>query len=118
LNKQKPESYDMRTLPQILLTGFFVICAAIQAPAQDYGDAAVGLAYAKKVCATCHTIGKGEGASLNLEAPSFEEIARTPGVTTMALSAMLLTSHKKMPNFVIATEDRANVIAYILSLKN
>ncbi len=48
---------------------------------------------------------------------TFAVIANTPGVTSIALHAWLLTSHKDMPNFVIPTKDRNDVIAYILSLK-
>ena len=44
-------------------------------------------------------------------------IASIPGMTAIALSATLNTSHRTMPNIVLAAEEQADLIAYILSLK-
>jgi hypothetical protein len=38
-------------------------------------------------------------------------------MTALALTAALQTSHKTMPNLIVAPEDRADVVAYILSLQ-
>jgi hypothetical protein len=38
-------------------------------------------------------------------------------MSSIALSAALNTSHQSMPNIMLEPEDRANIIAYILSLK-
>jgi hypothetical protein len=62
-------------------------------------------------------VAKTSGRSPNANAPTFEAIAKIPGMTIMALSAALQTSHRTMPNIVIKGDDRVNVIAYILSLK-
>jgi hypothetical protein len=50
-------------------------------------------------------------------APDFQIIANTPGMTATALSAFLLTSHPKMPNFILSRGQSADVITYILSLR-
>jgi hypothetical protein len=52
-----------------------------------------------------------------LEAPRFEDIANTPGMTAIALAAWFRTSHETMPNVVVKDADMANVIQYIISLK-
>jgi hypothetical protein len=44
-------------------------------------------------------------------------LAATQGMTTIALTAALLTSHRQMPNIVLQPDERRDVIAYILSLK-
>jgi hypothetical protein len=44
-------------------------------------------------------------------------IAATPGMTSIALTAALLTSHRLMPNIMLEPDERRDVIAYILSLK-
>ena len=49
--------------------------------------------------------------------PPFPVIAATPGLTSIALTAALLMSHRLMPNIIMKPEDRRDVIAYILSLK-
>jgi hypothetical protein len=38
-------------------------------------------------------------------------------MTSIALSAALLMSHRLMPNIVLQADERRDVIAYILSLK-
>jgi len=76
-----------------------------------------GLALAKQVCAQCHAVEKGATMSPNAAAPRFEVIANTPGMTTMALSAALQTSHRSMPNLILDTDQLDSIIAYIMSLK-
>jgi len=44
-------------------------------------------------------------------------VAKTPGMTAIALTAILRTSHRNMPNIILADDDLRNVIAYILTLK-
>ena len=60
---------------------------------------------------------KVAGRSTDADAPTFEAIAKTPGLTSTALAAALQTSHRTMPNVVIKGDDANNIIAYILSLK-
>ncbi len=48
---------------------------------------------------------------------TFPTVAATPGMTPLALTAMLNTSHRSMPNILLSPEDQANLVAYILSLK-
>jgi cytochrome c len=101
-----------------------VLLAAIALPilagngaAQEIGRPGEGLASAQRLCAQCHAVRKGQPRSPNRAAPSFEAIASTPGMTAIALSAALNTSHQSMPNIMLEPEERANIIAYILSLK-
>jgi hypothetical protein len=62
-------------------------------------------------------VDKREGRSTDPDAPTFESIAKMPGLSAAALAAALQTSHRTMPNFVIRGADADNIIAYILSLK-
>jgi|RhiMetdeSRZDD1v2_1073273.scaffolds.fasta_scaffold1318699_2 mono/diheme cytochrome c family protein len=86
------------------------------AAAQEVGDARKGLAFAQRVCAECHGVAPGQ--LVPAAAPTFWAIANTPGMTAMALTVFLRTPHRNMPNLVISDSDRANVIAYILSLRD
>ena len=70
-----------------------------------------------KNCAECHAIDNGTGASANPNAPTFKDLAKTPGMTSAALTVALQTAHRNMPNFVMKANERQDVIAYILSLK-
>jgi mono/diheme cytochrome c family protein len=75
------------------------------------------LALTQQACAACHATRRGQVRSPNSRAPTFEELATAPGMTTAALSVALTTPHAGMPMFILTAEQRASVIAYILSLK-
>jgi hypothetical protein len=51
------------------------------------------------------------------ECASIPGIASTPGMTSIALSAALNTSHHSMPNIMLAADEQADITAYIMSLK-
>jgi mono/diheme cytochrome c family protein len=85
--------------------------------AQEIGQPSRGLALAGRLCADCHAIQKEYARSPNANAPRFQAIASTPGMTAIALSAALNTSHHSMPNIMLAADEQADIIAYILSLK-
>jgi mono/diheme cytochrome c family protein len=85
--------------------------------AEESGDPRAGLAFARKNCAECHAVTGSEDKSPNPNAPTFTSVAKTSGMTGRALAVWLQTSHPTMPNFMIAQEDRDNVIAYIMSLQ-
>jgi mono/diheme cytochrome c family protein len=103
-------------------TRVLVVLAAllIAAPAlaQERGDAARGLAYAKAVCAECHETSAGHFDSPTPEALPFQDIANAEGMTEIALFAFFRTSHASMPNLVIPPEHIADLTAYLLSIRN
>jgi mono/diheme cytochrome c family protein len=72
---------------------------------------------ARSTCSQCHATQKGQPLSPNLRAPTFVEIANTPGVTSAALLFMLTTPHAGMPMFILNPGQRQDIIDYILSLK-
>lgn len=85
--------------------------------AQDASDIGHGREIAMTVCSACHVVAKGQLVSPDSEAPPFPALAATPGMTAMALTAALLTSHRRMPNIILQPDERRDVIAYILNLK-
>jgi mono/diheme cytochrome c family protein len=91
--------------------------AAWDATAQD-GDVAAGRAFAREACTTCHVV-EPDNASPRVVVigPNFQDIANTKGMTATALRVFLTTSHPKMPNLIFTPEQMADVIAYILSLR-
>jgi mono/diheme cytochrome c family protein len=97
------------------LLGLLVMFASSQAQAQ--GDPRAGLVLAREVCASCHNVLAGQSRSPDRNAPSFQEIASVPGMTPLALTVVLQTSHKTMPNTMLDPSELRNVIAYITSLK-
>ena len=102
----------------ILLATMIVFpIASGHSAAQEAGSVAKGLAVAQQVCARCHAVQKQQTQSPNGDAPAFQTIASVPGMTSIALSAALHTSHQTMPNLVLDPDDLADIVAYILSLK-
>lgn len=91
--------------------------AASVSDEQDIGDAGKGLAYARKVCASCHNVLSSAAASPNRSAPPFKAIANTPGMSITALTVWSRTTHPTMPNLIIDPNDMDDLIAYILSLR-
>jgi mono/diheme cytochrome c family protein len=85
--------------------------------AQETGQSEKGLAFAQRVCAECHAIDKKQLRSPNAAAPRFEAIANVTGMTGIALTVALQTSHRSMPNLILDAGELRNIVAYILSLK-
>jgi mono/diheme cytochrome c family protein len=86
------------------------------ASAQDHGDVKRGAALALGVCIACHGVRHGEESN-NLLAPPFADIAKSKGMSAIALNVALQSPHHAMPNIMLDPQERADVIAYILSLK-
>ena len=87
------------------------------AQAVEVGDASRGLAYARVNCAECHGVEPTEAASPFFDVPSFHEIAKTPGITDLALVSFFQTPHPTMPDFVVPSADISDLVAYIGSLR-
>ncbi len=105
----------MRLARLVLLGNIGLLSCA--ATAEELGDAGAGAVYAQRVCSECHAVQKGEGYSPNPDAPTFESIAETHGMSERAVDVWLQTSHPNMPNIIVEPQDRDNVAAYIMSLK-
>ncbi|WP_244564766.1 c-type cytochrome [Rhizobium sullae] len=102
----------MRTATVAVIAGTF---AAV--PAARAQDILHGHRLALEVCATCHAVLADQTRSPVAEAPSFEAVAVTPGMTAMALNVWLTAqSHPTMPNIILSQTDVQDVSAYILSL--
>jgi hypothetical protein len=82
---------------------------------QETGQPSRGFVLAQRLCAERHAIQKEYSRSPNPNAPRFQTVASIPGMTATALS--LNTSHRAMPNIMLAADEQADIIAYILSLK-
>ncbi|OFW71784.1 MAG: hypothetical protein A2W02_00250 [Alphaproteobacteria bacterium RBG_16_64_48] len=100
-----------------LLAAAMLLASGYAAKAQD-ADIEAGAAYAGEVCAACHAVLPNETISPLPEAPTFQSVADTPGMTELALSVWLQSSHPTMPNIILEQDDMRNVVAYIRSLKS
>ena len=76
-----------------------------------------GYRLAQSWCETCHLIGP-RVLDMPGQPPSFQAVADQPGVTSLALKVFFRTSHRDMPNLVIAPDQAEALANYILSLKS
>lgn len=86
--------------------------------AQEFGDVGMGRDFAVRFCASCHTVDERNTPSPEPAASPFKAVADRPSTTRMALTAWLQSSHPTMPNLILDSEEKSNVIAYILHLKD
>jgi mono/diheme cytochrome c family protein len=93
-----------------------LLASGYAANAQD-ADIEAGAAYAQEVCAACHAVLPNEELSPLPQAPTFQSVADTPGMTELALTVWLQSSHPTMPNIILKQDDLRNVVAYIRSLE-
>ena len=79
-------------------------------------SAAAGHRLAEAWCKDCHAI---EPATMGTRGgpPDFVAIANRPSTTALSLKVSFRTSHRRMPNLIIAPEQADDLTNYILSLK-
>lgn len=97
------------------ITGLAVLASPVLA--QELGDARKGGEFAQAACYQCHAVAKGQDTSPDPKAPSFSRIAADPRMTALALHVWFQSPHPTMPNLMLGEYDKANLIAYITSLK-
>ena len=81
------------------------------------GDVVAGRELAVRECSACHSVSAEQRIERLDAAPGFDEVAAKTQTTAISLRAFLQSSHPTMPNFMLSAEERDNVIAYILSLR-
>ena len=104
----------------VIFASVFVAASASPANAQDTsGNPEAGRVFARQVCSPCHAVTAEQASQRTITiGPDFQTIANTPGMTTTALRAFLQTPHPKMPNLILTPAQSADVIAFVLSLRD
>jgi len=104
-----------------LAAGLFLTLGLATTRAADLAvrtpDLANGKAIAEKWCGHCHMTGPGEKRAGDA-APTFAAIARMPSTTEMSLRVFLQTPHVRMPDYHLTRDESADLVAYILSLRD
>ena len=103
----------------VMLAGILAASAYTANAQEASGNSEAGRVYAREACSPCHAVSAEQASQRTIAiAPDFQTIANTPGITATALRAFLQTPHPKMPNLILAPEQSANVITFILSLRD
>jgi mono/diheme cytochrome c family protein len=85
--------------------------------AAEFGDAGRGAETAGRLCSNCHALPGDGQASAADTAPPFIALAERADITEESLRVTLSAPHGPMPTEVLSRQDRADVIAFILSLR-
>jgi cytochrome c len=102
----------------LALAVFFLIRVRSAASATvETSRVSEGHRLAEAWCETCHAV-EPHVLEMPNEPPSFQAIANQPGITPLSLKVFFRTSHKDMPNLVIAPDEADALASYILSLKS
>lgn len=83
----------------------------------DEGDPAAGRAFAEAQCARCHAVAEA-GVSPMAEAPPLRELPSRYPVEALAeaLAEGIVVGHPAMPQFELAPQEIADLLAHIDSL--
>jgi mono/diheme cytochrome c family protein len=108
----------MKWIGQLIVSTCVIVSslAGGQATAQQTGQSG-GLVLARRVCSECHAVETKTVPFPNLDAPSFNTIANTPGMTAKYLSVEFRRAHQTMPNINLNANELRDIVAYILSLQ-
>ncbi len=79
-------------------------------------SASAGHRVAEAWCKDCHSI-DATTAGTKSGPPDFTVIAQRPSTTALSLKVFFRTSHRSMPNLIIAPDQADDLAAYILSLR-
>lgn len=95
--------------------GLAVLAACATPPGRFGGDPARGEAVVGEWCATCHSV-RGVETDKN-RAPTYEQIAARPGRDRAYLASFLEQDHFPMSTYRLLDDEKADVVALIVSLK-
>ena len=84
------------------------------ASAEDAASA--GRRLAEAWCMKCHAL-EATSPGMSGRAPDFVRIANRPSTTELSLKVFFRTSHRNMPNLIIAPNQADDLAQFILSLK-
>lgn len=78
-----------------------------------------GQALAERVCTGCHLVARETSSStVAADVPSFPAIANKEGQTMEAIAGRIVIPHPPMPAIALSREEIANVVAYIMTLRD
>ena len=100
---------------EALIAALFLIAVNDAAVAQN--GASEGRRLAEAWCTACHAVEPRARATAG-QAASFAAIANRHGTTELSLKVFLKTSHRNMPNLIVAPDQADALADYILSLKS
>lgn len=95
-----------------------VALGAFSSQAQKPGNAELGRRFALDNCRPCHVVASDQSSPVRFaDAPDFRAIANLASTNPVSLTIWLTNPHPTMPSLKLTSEEAANVIAYIETLR-
>ena len=111
------------TWVRILFVAIFAFAALLLVRLHNAGGVTLpsegitaGHRLAEAWCKDCHAIDAATAGRKN-GPPDFTAIANRTSTTALSLKVSFQTSHRSMPNLIIAPDQADDLVSYILSLK-
>jgi cytochrome c len=109
---------------QILIVVVFAFAALLLVRLHNAGgatlasnSASAGHRLAEGWCKDCHAIDAASAAGRANGPPDFTAIANRASTTALSLKVFFQTTHRSMPNLIIAPDQADDLASYILSLR-
>ena len=99
-----------------LLLGYCGFAFFIAATPSLAADADHGKEIARRWCASCHLVERGQTSTTD-QAPPFAYLAKMPDFNENKLAFLLLLPHPNMPNLALSRAEVADLTDYIATLK-
>lgn len=99
------------------LTASLMVLSAMVRAADPPADRERGQTLAKTWCAGCHDVERRTDRQRADGVPSFLALASDPRNTAERLRAFLTRPHGRMPDLNLSRQERDDLIAYLLSLR-
>lgn len=102
--------------PSVLAASLVVISSQVRA-ADPPSDLERGRALARTWCSQCHTVEPEDRQQRADGLASFSALASDPRNTPDRLRAFLTRPHGRMPDLNLSRQDRDDLVAYLVSMK-
>ena len=108
-------THASRLAAALSVAGLAALAACATPPGRFGGDPGRGEKVVAEWCAACHSV-RGVESDQD-RAPTYEQIAQRPGRDRAYLAAFLEEDHFPMSTYRLLDDEKADVVALIVSLK-
>lgn len=112
MSRRVSTAFGWRMACAVALAAMATACATVFSPP---GDPARGKAVVEKWCSLCHNVGTNSDKAT---APAFADVVKRPGRDATYLRNFVDDDHFPMTMHRLFEQERDDVLAYLLSLKN
>lgn len=111
-------THHRRSVAMVAVLAGLGILTAGAGPVTPKPDPEKGRALAERACIACHVVSRQAASPIPADVPSFLAIANKPGQSMERIAGRIVIPHPPMPTISLSREEIANVVAYIMTLRD